>query len=574
MASPFEIGLILLFSVVGGALAVRYRQPSVIGLILIGAIVGPNTLGWIKDAALLGWAIEAGAILLLFAIGIQFDLTKLIRLGFPAAVIAVFKIGILFLVGFYVAFLWGFSIIVSLFIGAIISITSTVILIKVIEQKGMLDRDEIPLLIAVLIIEDVFGVFALTFFSGLNSLADLAPVTIISKLAVSFLVIFIVFIVLKRFLPRFVRWAFRYKSDETTTFISLALVICMSYLASILRISPAVGAFLAGNIVASLPEHEHFEKAVRQFVLTFTSLFFFSIGTSVNFSSIISFLPLIIMLFIVFITLKFFVMGSSTYLFGGFTGKQAVFASAAMIPLGEFSLLLAREANPLAPAVDLVSVTAAVILMSAVLTPIALDRHEEVYNSLNKRSPAFLIRRLRSGARYIAQMTACVIRDRTSAAQLMADCKRIFKQIFIGAGLFAAGFLLWLWFAADLRRLIGSTPLLVLVSLISMVIVLWVGIMVARNLRMLLRHLRHATKQVYDFSVNLERRFTALLFLAALTYFLILLTPPILDLVHLRPLFRIIETALFIIFVWLLVLIVRSLSTGRNRKKPGKRRGH
>src|SRR3989344_2771927 len=168
MAFSIELGLIILFSILGGVLAVRFKQPSVLGLLIVGAIVGPYSLGFIKDTSLIEAAIEIGAILLLFTIGIEFSLEHLFNYGFRANIIAGIKLGTGFLLGYMASILLGFDVITSLYIGVILSITSTVIVIKILEQKGMSKRGEITLLITILILEDIFGVFALTFFSSLN----------------------------------------------------------------------------------------------------------------------------------------------------------------------------------------------------------------------------------------------------------------------------------------------------------------------------------------------------------------------------------------------------------------------
>src|SRR3989344_734197 len=197
MAFSVELGLILLFSILGGVLAVRFKQPSVLGLLLVGAIVGHNTLGLIKDTSLINAAIEIGAILLLFTVGIEFSLQHMLNLGLRAIIIATIKLGAVFLFSYYASFLLGFSFTASIYIAVILSITSTVIVVKILEQKGMSKREELPLLIAILIIEDIFGVFALTFFSRLNTSGDLAQINIVTSLLVSLIVMAMAYVILQ-----------------------------------------------------------------------------------------------------------------------------------------------------------------------------------------------------------------------------------------------------------------------------------------------------------------------------------------------------------------------------------------
>src|SRR3989338_9033364 len=215
MAFSFELALILLFSIIGGVLAVRLRQPSVIGLILVGAVVGPYNLGLIKDVSLINNSIEIGAILLLFTVGIEFSIQRLLNLGVRVFFVAATKLGIVFFVSYYTSFLLGFSLITSIYLGVILSITSTVIVIKILDQKGMLKRQELPLLIAVLIIEDIFGVFALTFFSGLNTQVDLKPFNLFARLLLSLLIMLISYIVLRRILSRLISWLVKYSTEDT-----------------------------------------------------------------------------------------------------------------------------------------------------------------------------------------------------------------------------------------------------------------------------------------------------------------------------------------------------------------------
>lgn len=107
--------------------------------------VGPYSLGFIQDTSLINTTIEIGAILLLFTIGIEFSFEHLFNYGFRAIIIAAIKLGIVFLAGYMASIFLGFDVITSLYIGVILSITSTVIVIKILEQKGMSKREEITL---------------------------------------------------------------------------------------------------------------------------------------------------------------------------------------------------------------------------------------------------------------------------------------------------------------------------------------------------------------------------------------------------------------------------------------------
>jgi CPA2 family monovalent cation:H+ antiporter-2 len=231
MNFPVELGLIILFSILGGVFAVRFKQPAVLGLILVGAVIGPNALGIIHDVSLVEIAIEVGAVLLMFTIGTEFSLSRLLKLGTRVIVIAGTKIGLAFLVVYYTSVLLGFNTITSLYLGVILSITSTVILVKILEGKGFSKNKEFKLLIAILILEDIFGVFALTFFSNLNSNVDLQPFNLIADIMFSLTVLVIAYFVLQKLLKPFISWLIKYSTEDTITFTSLGLCGGMTYTA-------------------------------------------------------------------------------------------------------------------------------------------------------------------------------------------------------------------------------------------------------------------------------------------------------------------------------------------------------
>ncbi|HLG24151.1 MAG TPA: cation:proton antiporter [Candidatus Nanoarchaeia archaeon] len=443
MVLSTELGLILLFSILGGVLAVRFRQPSVLGLIIVGALVGPNVFGFVQDKELINISIEIGAILLLFTVGIEFSLQNLIKVGIKGILLAIFKLGLVFILSYYTSIFFGIDFILALYIAVILSITSTVIFMKILEQKGMAKRGEIPLLIAVLIIEDIYGVFALTFFSGLNTQGDLQPLNLVTELLFSMAVLIVAYMILKRAIKPIIDWLIKYKTDETITFVSLGLCGAMSYLAYIINLSPSVGAFLAGNMVASLPQSKSFDKSIHPFILTFTSLFFFSVGTIVNFSVLKTSLFLIIVLILVNIISKFLAIGYGSYILSNFSGKQAVFSGIAMVSVGEFSLLIAKEASGLGFNIDLVSITSIIILVSSIAMSFLLNKNDQIYNSFLRHSPQGLIEKSRATASYINNLSWKMLASRINTATLLPDSKRILKSVLVLLAFFITGFFVW-----------------------------------------------------------------------------------------------------------------------------------
>ena len=404
MSISLQLGIIFLFSLLAGVLAVRFKFPSVIGLLLVGAFIGPHAFGLVTDTELIELVIDVGAILLLFVVGIEFSLEKLLGLGVKALIVAGVKLTVVFFGGYQLALLFGLNSIAALYVGVILAITSTVIVIKVLEQKGMANREELPLLIAVLIMEDIFAVFALTFFSGLDPSAPINTAQLLTSLGVSMAVLLGSYFILLKVIKKTIGWFIQYSAEDTFTFLSLGLCVGMSYLAHAMHLSPSVGAFLAGSILASLPEAKRFDHAIHPFILTFTSLFFLSIGTLIDSSAILAHWLLILVLLVASVVLKYGSIGFSTYL-SGFTGRQAVFSGIAMLSVGEFSLLIAKEASDLQTGIDFVSITAAIIVLSTISMSFLVSRTEGVYSFTKKALPEKATEDLRFTASYLRALS-------------------------------------------------------------------------------------------------------------------------------------------------------------------------
>ena len=169
-----SLSLLFAFAIIGGLIAYRFKQPAVLGRIVIGALIGPNTLNIVRDSGIVDMIAEFGAIILLFVIGLEFDIKKMLKFGLRSIIVALMKNAFTIFLGYEVSVLLGFSSRASLFLGVILAFSSTVVIVKVLEQKEMFQRKEVPFLISILIIEDIIAVIAISFFSGVrNSSAGL-----------------------------------------------------------------------------------------------------------------------------------------------------------------------------------------------------------------------------------------------------------------------------------------------------------------------------------------------------------------------------------------------------------------
>ncbi len=544
MLSSFEFGLILFFSILGGVLAMKFRQPSILGLIIIGTLVGPNNLGFIKDASLIDMAIEVGAVLLLFTLGIEFSLKSLFNRGLKAFTIAAAKLGIVFTVSYFSAYMLGMSPLAAAYIGVMLSITSTVIVVKVLEQKGM-KSEELPLLLAVLIIEDLFAIFALTFFSSINGIGDLNFVFLAGKIGFSLLLIIIAYYVLQKIITKVIGWLISNSAEETITFTSLGICFLMSYLAALFGLSPSVGAFLAGNIVASLPKSDIFKKSIHPFTLTFSSLFFFSIGTIVDFKIVIGSILLILALSIVNILSKVFAIGLGTYVFANLNGKKAVFSGIAMVSVGEFSLLIAKEAKILDIGVDLVSIIASVIITSTLGMALLINHSEKIYAVIRSSIPSRAISEFKNFSTFFNQMSINLMRERVKYDLMVQEINIILRNFGLIIFIFLVSLYFWLGFKEKIILIFPNKFFMVGALLLLVAISGFPAFRVCKNTYVLIKNFLdltiHKDKKTQDKCIL--RNFIILTTLLALAIGM----PALIFLLNLKPLYII--SQVFIVMV-------------------------
>jgi CPA2 family monovalent cation:H+ antiporter-2 len=395
------LGILFVFALIGGVLAARFKQPMLMGLLLVGALIGPHAFGLLKDVNLLDSMIEFGAILILFVLGLEFDISKLKKIGLKAILIAFLNSAILTFVGFTVATLLGFNVTASLFMGVILAFGSTVVIVKVLENKGMMDRQEVPLLIAILIIEDIIAVMIITFFSGVQD-HEKGLVGNIESLIISMCILILIYILFVKFIKPLLEYVLKgNNSEEIMTFTALAMCAGFAYLAYYLNLSPAVGAFLAGSIVASLPNAKGFEHAMSPYNIIISSFFFIAIGTLIDFSAIISNIMVILVFVMVVIITKITAFSGMVYFFANMKGDKMFFSSIAMFSVGEFSLLVAKESLKFNIGVDLVSIAAAIIAISAVVMSITINYSDKIYQPAVERLPWKIRKNMDKFAEYI-----------------------------------------------------------------------------------------------------------------------------------------------------------------------------
>jgi Kef-type K+ transport system membrane component KefB len=425
------------FALIAAVLASKFKQPVLLLFLFVGALIGPHALNFVRHATVVDYIIEIGAALLLFTIGLEFDLDKLKKVGLKSILICVFKVGIIFFLGYHIFTLF-LPPILSALLAVIISFSSTIIIIKILESRNMMVRKEIPTLVAILIIEDLVAVTMLTFIAGFGKGGGGEIVTVLSKLFNSLFVLILVYIVLLAVLrPLFKRFVLKGDNDSIIIFTAISMILFLSYLAYLLQFSMSLGAFLAGSLIASVvgskSESQGFHHAISPYAFLFTSLFFIAIGSLVDVTKIWDYKWILLLLIVVVVITRLIAVGLLTYLFSSFRGEQTFFSSIIMISVGEFSLLIAREGNRFNTGYDLVTITSVIIFLSAVLMSFTLNYATSVQATFTRHKHTGFDTKFKIVASYIKEAFDGLDVETTYTALLK-------KHINIMGGLFIAFF--------------------------------------------------------------------------------------------------------------------------------------
>ena len=382
-----QLSFFVVFALLGTVISIRLRQPYVVGLLVFGMLAGPHVLGLVSDEGMIRVFSELGAILLLFAVGIEFSISRIFRSGVRAVFITMFKMGVLFAFGYEIALYAGLDFVAALFVGAMISITSTALLYKIVGQKGMSKNPVMPLLFSMLIVEDLAAVAALTFFSSLTS--GVASPTSEDKflsvfLAIGFLGAF--YVLVRKPAAKAILHLTQSFNTEVMIFVAFSLCLALAMVAQFLGLSPAIGAFLAGSIIASLPNSRAIEKNIKPLLLTFASLFFLSLGMQISPAAVLQNLGLALVLVSTFVLGCFCLVLWLLYSTGA-SSKNALFGASSMVVLGEFSLLIASVA-PGATGQLLLAVGSFGVVASAIVSSFLLDRQEWLLSFGQRHMPS------------------------------------------------------------------------------------------------------------------------------------------------------------------------------------------
>jgi CPA2 family monovalent cation:H+ antiporter-2 len=335
-----NLAVVLCVAAVATVVFQRLHQPVVFGYLLAGMIIGPHiSIPLVADPQTVRALSELGVILLMFSLGLEFSVRKLVQVSQKAGAVALFECTVMVSVGYLVGQMLGFTRMESIFAGAITGISSTTIIVKAFQELKIKGRVT-ELVFGILIIEDLIAIFLLTILTTISRSGAITPtdLALTAVRLVMFLAGLIGFGIL--IVPRAIRAVQKLGQPETTLVASIGICFAAALLALSFGYSVALGAFIAGSLVAESGQQVEIEQLVRPVRDMFAAIFFVSVGMMIDPTALAQHWVAVVSLTLAVIIGKVFAVTIGAFL-AGHGRRAAMKAGMSLAQIGEFSFIIA-----------------------------------------------------------------------------------------------------------------------------------------------------------------------------------------------------------------------------------------
>ena len=388
-----DLAMILLVAGVTTILFKKLNQPLVLGYIIAGFITGPHFSFFptVSDSANIQVWSEIGVIFLLFALGLEFSFYKLKSVGNTAFIATAVEIGGMLGFGYVCGTLLGWSHMDSIFLGGMLAMSSTTIIIKAFEDLKLKGQRFTEMVFGVLIVEDIAGIIMMVM---LSTLAAAGISTMELAMGVGRLAFFLTlwFVMGMYLVPTFFKKAKDLMNDETLIVASIGLCLGMVVLATHMGFSAALGAFIMGSLIAEAPNAEHIEHLVKPVKDLFGAVFFVSVGMLVDPSLLLQYwFPILVLVLVTIIGKLIFSTGG--VLAAGQNLNISMHCGFSLAQIGEFSFIIASLGMSLGVISDfLYPIIVAVSVVTTFTTPFFIMAANPAYKAVTKILPNKLLK--------------------------------------------------------------------------------------------------------------------------------------------------------------------------------------
>ena len=391
-----DLALILVVAGFVTLLFKKLKQPLVLGYIVAGFLVSPHmsyTMSVVDQGDIQTWA-DIGVIFLLFSLGLDFSIKKILKMGASPIIAACTIIFSMMLLGVIVGHSFGWKEMDCIFLGGMVAMSSTTIIYKAFSDMGLTQQGFASTVMSVLILEDILAIVMMVMLSTVASGNSPDGVQLLGSIMKIGFFLVLWFVVGLFAIPLFLRSVRKILNSETLLIVSLGFCCLMAVISTQVGFSAAFGAFVMGSILAETVEADKIIRLVDPVKNLFGAIFFVSVGMLVKPDVIVQYaIPILLLVITILVGQALF--GTLGYLLGGQTLKNAMRCGFSMAQVGEFAFIIATLGKSLGVISEfLYPVVVAVSVITTFLTPYMIRAAEPCYNILVKHLPKRWVRRL------------------------------------------------------------------------------------------------------------------------------------------------------------------------------------
>ncbi|NDW11532.1 sodium:proton antiporter [Bacteroides sp. 214] len=385
-----DLAIILITAGIATIVFKWLKQPVVLGYILAGFIAGPHVT-WLPTVTDMGnvevWA-EIGVIFLLFALGLEFSFKRLMAVGGTATIATLVNLGSMIIIGYFVGKAFGWSQMDSIFLGGMLSMSSTTIIIKAFNDMGLQKQRFAGIVFGMLIVEDLAAILMMVLLSTLAVSNEIEGTALLGSLFRLVFFILIWFVVGIYLIPTMLKAIKRFLNDETLLIIAMGFCFGMVLFASHVGFSAALGAFIMGSILAETVAVKHIERLVEPLKNFFGAVFFVSVGMMLA-PDIVREHSVTIAVLVVVVLIGRVIFATLGVLASGEGLKVSLQAGFSLAQIGEFSFIIATLGTSLGVISNtLYPIIVSVSIITTFTTPYCIRLATPLYAFIEKRIPS------------------------------------------------------------------------------------------------------------------------------------------------------------------------------------------
>jgi CPA2 family monovalent cation:H+ antiporter-2 len=384
-----DLAMVMLIAGVTTILCHRLKQPVVLGYIVAGFIIGPYTPPFtlVHDEENVRSLGDMGVVLLMFSLGLEFSLRKLTRVGMSALVASLLEIALMIWLGYEVGQAFGWSTMDSVFLGAMLSISSTTIIVKALAELGKSREPFAETIFGILVIEDILAIVLLALLSGYARTSSLQAGQVgieVIKLAVFFAMVLVAGFIA---VPRLFNYIAKFKSDEMLLVAALGCCFGVALIANAFHYSVALGAFLIGAVIAEARQIHKIEALTAPVRDMFSAIFFVTIGMLIDPHMLVQYAWPIVILSLLVIAGKVVACSFGVFV-GGKDLRTSLCIGMGLAQIGEFSFIIATLGETLHVTSDfLYPIAVAVSVITTLATPYLIKGSDGLAARLDRSLP-------------------------------------------------------------------------------------------------------------------------------------------------------------------------------------------